>query len=297
MTRAAFALLVLALGCGKREEKVATPGPPATNACGTCHAAIAAEWNGSFHHTSATDRTYQASLAHEEPKDRAFCTGCHAPRGEAAGIDCVTCHGASFEAPHARVAMPTAACASCHEFAFEGRTELVQKTASEHAASAFASVPCADCHMPVRDGHRDHRFLAGHAPETVARSVHVEAAREGEAAVRVAIRSDAGHAFPTGDMFRRVRLEVFAEGARGEIVGSAERVFERTWSSVPQTAARTQASDTRIRGEWQSVLPLEPTAPIARVRWRLHYERVVATRGPYATLASSDVLREGELAW
>lgn len=157
--------------------------------------------------------------------------------------------------------------------------------------------------MPARDGHKDHRFVSGHAPSQIARAVHVEAARDsGRAnALRVVIRVDAGHAFPTGDMFRRARLVVFAEGARGEIVADAERTFGRTWRGVASgehAGAREQQSDTRIRGTWSETIDLEPTAaPIARVRWTLIYERVLAMRGPHVSVASSDAIAEGELRW
>jgi hypothetical protein len=157
--------------------------------------------------------------------------------------------------------------------------------------------------MPSRDGHKDHRFVSGHAPERIAAAVHVDVARAApaRAALRVSIRVDAGHAFPTGDMFRRARLVVFAEGARGEIVADAERTFGRTWGGVRSGAhagARTQESDTRIRGSWADVVVLDdPSAPIVRVRWTLLYERVLAVRGPHVSVASSDVIAAGELGW
>ncbi|MDB5212544.1 MAG: hypothetical protein JWO86_471, partial [Myxococcaceae bacterium] len=194
------------------------------------------------------------------------------------------------------------ACGGCHEFTFgDGRPDLVQETVSEHAASIYAAVGCAECHMPARDGHKDHRFVSGHAPAQIARAVHVDVAREKGNALRVVIRVDAGHAFPTGDMFRRARLVVFAEGARGEIVADAERTFGRTWGGVARgehAGAREQQSDTRIRGTWSEVIDLEaPSAPIVRVRWTLIYERVVAMRGPHVSVAASDTLVEGELRW
>jgi hypothetical protein len=155
--------------------------------------------------------------------------------------------------------------------------------------------------MPARAGHRDHRFLAGHAPATIAPAVSVEAARSGTDALDVTIRVAAGHAFPTGDMFRRARLTLFAEGARGEIVADAERTFGRTWGGIesgPHAGARTQTSDTRIRGEWRERVALQaPTGALVRVRWSLVYERVVAMQGPHVSVVASDVLHEGEVRW
>jgi hypothetical protein len=289
---------------------VAVAASAAAASCETCHAAIAGEWRASFHRTAFTDATFQASLAMEEPKEHAFCTRCHAPAattaGVAVGVDCVACHAdvhAGARASAGAVASARAgACGGCHEFTFEdGRPDLVQETVSEHAASIYAGVGCAECHMPARDGHKDHRFVSGHAPAQIARAVHVDVAREKGTALRVVIRVDAGHAFPTGDMFRRARLVVFAEGARGEIVADAERTFGRTWGGVARgehAGAREQQSDTRIRGTWSEVIDLEaPSAPIVRVRWTLIYERVVAMRGPHVSVAASDTLVEGELRW
>jgi len=277
---------------------------PYPEVCGTCHATIDAEWRASLHRAAFTDATFQRSLALEAREDRGFCVRCHAPSARADdGVGCASCHAAPHErgAPE-RAATASVACAGCHEFTFDrGRSELVQKTVSEHAASSFAGVACAECHAPKRDGHTDHRFVAGHAPAWLARGVRVSGERSGPAALTLAIRVDAGHAFPTGDMFRRVRLLVFAETAEGRIVGDAERVFGRTWGGVPQGAhagARTEESDTRIREAWSERFVFdEAPAPVARVRWSLLFERAVAVRGPHVELVSSDEIAHGELAW
>ncbi len=292
-------VLVAAVGgaCG------GAPGPGAHLAtasagaagCSSCHADIAQEWQASFHRTAFSDSTFQASLALEEPKDRAFCTNCHAPTHVAAeGVGCASCHAA----PHRRepASLAAASCAPCHEFTFEGRSELVQKTASEHRGSAFAGTACVACHMPQRSGHRDHRFVSGHAPGAFAPAVHVSASRSGSS-VQVAIRVDAGHDFPTGDMFRRARLLVFAEREDGQIVADAERVFGRTWGAIahgPDAGARTQLTDSRIRGTWQETIPLDADTPVARVRYTLLYERLVAASGDHVSVRSSDALVEGE---
>jgi len=273
---AALLLLVLLASCGRAQQ-------PARDS------EIAQEWASSFHRTSFSDATYQESLALEDPKEHAFCNNCHAPaRDRMAGVDCASCHQAKVAARDT--------CQTCHEFAFPGRPELVQKTVSEHGASDFAGVACIDCHMPKRDGHRDHRFLAGHSPERIARAVHVEVTQTAARTVRVSIAVDAGHAFPTGDMFRRARLVVFGEREDGAIVADAERIFGRTWAGTID-GARTEATDTRIRGAWSEEIALDSSAPIARVRWSLIYERAVSVRPPHINLASSDVLASGDLGW
>ena len=305
------ALLTLALAaCAARSP---SPSPSLASSCASCHAAITAEWRSSFHRVAFTDDTFQRSLALEEPKEHAFCTGCHAPAasrdGVGSGVDCLSCHAAPHATKPSSVATAAASttCAKCHEFPFDdGRPELVQKTVTEHAASPFADVSCTQCHMPSRDGHKDHRFLSGHAPSELARSLHVVVtrARRGSVAldaIDVTIQVDAGHAFPTGDMFRRARLVVFAEAANGRIVGDAERVFGRTWGAMkggPTAGRRSQLTDTRIQGTWREAIGLDdPPAPIATVRWSLVYERVVAMRGEHVSTASSDELASGELVF
>jgi len=298
--------------CSRARTSPSPAGSPApatakgdAEGCASCHAAIADEWRASFHRSAFTDSSFQRSLSLEEPKDRAFCLRCHAPAqetaGRSAGVDCTSCHAT----PHApkRVAVGTSACATCHEFAFDdGRADLVQKTVSEHASSPWADVSCSECHMPVRDGHKDHRFVAGHAPtEMIASAVHVSLARASSTSMRFTVRVDAGHAFPTGDMFRRARLQVFAEDAKGAIVGDAERIFGRTWGSEttgPHAGHRKETSDTRIRGTWNETIAFDAKpGTITRVRWSLVYERVISMRGPHVELASSDVIAEGQASW
>lgn len=128
MSRLALAVLAAAIAaaCAERAPNVRAAAAEPSAACATCHAAIADEWRASFHRASFTDATYQASLALEERKEHAFCNGCHAPVADrSAGVDCVACHGTAAHEDKRPVA-----CARCHEFAFDGRPELVQKTVS-----------------------------------------------------------------------------------------------------------------------------------------------------------------------
>jgi hypothetical protein len=293
-----IASLVLLSACARASAEHGGREAKAT-ACGSCHGEIEAEWRASFHRASFTDGTFQASLALEQPSDRSFCVKCHAPASDLAeGVACTSCHST----PH-RTSAVKVTCSGCHEFAFDhGRAELVQKTASEHAASPFAGVECAECHAPPRGGHTDHRFVSGHAPAWIRERVRLRGSRafpQGTNALALTIDVDAGHAFPTGDMFRRARLLVFAERPDGRIVGDAERVFGRTWASLrdgDHAGARTQEGDTRIRGTWSEVLSFDDPA-ISRVRWSLLFERILAVRGPHVDVVSSDEVASGELAW
>jgi len=168
----------------------------------------------------------------------AFCRGCHAPAADPsrptpdaareAGIRCIDCHAgmpvthgsvgtASGPAGHVAHAPAARACATCHEFRFPDGPTLMQKTATEHAKSAHARKACGDCHMrpvpgPGGKPHRDHRF---DVDAMVPGALVADVARASE--TRVAFRLSAGeigHAFPTGDLFRRVsvRAEEVREG-------------------------------------------------------------------------------------
>lgn len=144
------------------------------------------------------------------------------------GVDCLTCHGdggvirsarepsAAAESAHPVRHDPTlgteAACAACHEFPFQRHTPsfpfsygstLAQSTVSEWRASSAAAKGqvCQDCHL----GERGHRMPGAHDPDFVRAAVDVVATRVDEQLV-FTLKHRAGHAFPTGDPFRRLEL-------------------------------------------------------------------------------------------
>lgn len=211
--------------------------------CETCHADVAEEWRASRHRAAFTNPEFQGALA-REPARAAFCRGCHAPEADpraapttavaeqtpwGRGVTCVSCHlpaGSSAilagpgtaKAPHALRREPAftteRACLSCHEFAFPGRTDAMQRTVSEHAEGG-AGASCADCHMRrTEDGertgrpHASHRFPGGHDAALVSGAVRVETRREpGRVIVRLT-PTGVSHAVPTGDLFRRLAVTV-----------------------------------------------------------------------------------------
>ena len=60
--------------------------------------------------------------------------------------------------------------------------------------------------MAEKGKRRLHTFASGHSIAWLRGSLKVTARRAGNDHVRVAIQSWAGHAFPTGDLFRRLTL-------------------------------------------------------------------------------------------
>jgi hypothetical protein len=279
-------------------------------ACERCHVEIAAEWRSSLHHLSDTDPVYRRALAIEP---LGFCRGCHAPEADPAGpapaplsrlgTGCVTCHvpgqavlaaltgskGAKAPSPHPvqREAAFGAdgACAGCHEFAFPHRPErqarlLMQSTVSEHRASPLADASCASCHMPdagpAGRRHRSHVFTGARDAELVKRAVRVTAERRGTVA-RIRIEAvGVGHAFPTGDLFRRLEVSAEAIGADQQVDAEATRHLARHFAVGKGTQIRVLASDDRVSpGAPASVdLELGPGAKGREIVWRVAYQRV-----------------------
>lgn len=275
--------------------------PAPTNAsspCATCHAEIAREWDASQHHRAASDPSYVASLT-REPKALPFCRKCHAPSADPAfatpaparehGIGCVDCHAGMDRAhatPSAAPAPASArACACCHEFGFPAGTSMMQKTETEHQASAYADVSCASCHMPSIAGgrsHHDHTFRVTGAMLSQALVADVARAK----GTRIAFRlrpGEIGHAFPTGDLFRRlvVRVEAVRDG---RVEASAERYLYRHFRSVALPSgesSKVETSDDRVGASLEPCFELDvgPRGRDLPLRIEIALERVEQPRG------------------
>jgi hypothetical protein len=304
----------------------------ANRACESCHEAQAAEWGESLHHRANVEPTYVRSFAVEP---LAFCTGCHAPEAPGAtdlsagvsvlGVGCVTCHGtgdrvlgapsaAPKAAPHGVVRdarfTTDAACGGCHQFAFPDAmfrksAELMQSTVRERGASTAADIACASCHMPANGQRRDHRFRASRDPESVRSAVHVTARRLDERRVEIVLAPRAlGHAFPTGDMFRRLEISAEAVGEDNMVLAEATRYLARHFENRTHGAhaLRTLVADDRVglAGAQSTSVVLDVGAP-ARGRpiaYRVAYQRVETPRSVDdrdATIDGDIALAEGVL--
>ena len=243
-------------------------------------------------------------------------TSPHEPVPETAaalGVACVTCHvlgrdivGAPRErsvalaASNANASSPhpvvrdgrlgaTTACAGCHEFAFPDRSarerpELMQSTLSEHSRSLERGAACSDCHMPVVERHegrhRSHRFAGGRDEALVASAVNVSASRTGPASVRIELAPRGiGHAFPTGDLFRRVEVSAEALGTEWQVVASDRRYLARHWEREPKSpfgvVLRSAVRDDRpLEAPVVVELELGERAASFPIAWRVAYQRV-----------------------
>jgi hypothetical protein len=274
-----------------------------------------------------------------------FCTGCHAPESDATapvpaalshlGVGCVTCHvvgdqilaTAAPRANEARPASPHAVtrtvgfdgsvgCGGCHEFAFpetahDARPLLMQATMKEHARSGYADRSCASCHMPLiagpREGaHRSHRFAASRDEAVVRSAIRIEEGPfVGNTLVLTLHPGVIGHAFPTGDMLRRLALVIDVVDARGRAVEHAEHHFQRHFGFArePFKAPRKiLVKDDRVGASGSAPLVFRYAArerpPGGQLRYALRYERVSdPSGGPRgeAIVEGSILLAEGAL--
>jgi hypothetical protein len=309
--------------------------------CAACHADIAAEWRASHHRRAYTDEPFQRALAAEN-ENHAFCRGCHAPEAPPGappppdladiGVACVSCHASGgdllatpsqtpSEAPHpsrrAEAFATARACSGCHDFDFPDsglreRPEKMQLTAAEHAQSGFGEAACAGCHMPfVGEGkgrHRSHAFASSRSVEGHRRALSISTDRTANTVEITLAPGEVGHAFPTGDLFRRLTVTAEVVGADHELLASQTRYLARHFRPevLPSgRKVRTTLADDRpgapALGGDPVVVRLD-LGPIARGRpalVRVVYQRVAHVMDglPEAAAVESEaVLFERELA-
>ncbi len=302
--------------------------------CESCHVDIAAEWKRSLHREAFTDPVYQRAFTLEPLPFCQGCHAPEAnPKAPvpaalgAIGVGCVTCHWTGHEvlaAPRpeaskghveahsilrdARFATASA-CASCHEFAFPDagkRTavELMQSTITEHASSSGADRSCADCHMPFvvnkvdKPGgkpHRSHVFDASRNAAMVRRAVSIDVTRTSPTTARVTLTPAwSGHAFPTGDLFRRIEVHADAMGAEYQSVVSATRYLMRHFAEKKHGAGVVrfvQSDDRPLGGPVVVDLELGPAAAALPIAYRIAYQRVEHPRSE----RPEDSVVEGEI--
>jgi len=259
--------------------------------CARCHASQAAAWRGSLHAISDTDPIYLAEHAGSarDGEPDPWCATCHAPEG--APIGCATCHvrdgqvisaHASGRAPHpTRVDLTRSderACAGCHDFDFPHDPGVaMQDTVDEwrHSAPAARGQTCADCHDPhAAPGRRDPVLAAG------ALDVRAHASRSGDGARLVlTLRSRAGHAVPTGDLFRRLVVRARTGGIEREAI--LARRFAR------RAGRRVELADDRVPARGARTVVLRFPRAGARIAWTIELEALPAERARALALAES----------
>lgn len=316
LAAAALSAAALAAACAGRSA-APTPGAPtraarADEACGACHAEIAEEWRGSLHRRAFTDAPFARAYARES---RAFCKNCHAPEGDVeVGVSCASCHApdaraasrpGGVHAPMRAAPGPSGACARCHEFAFDGRRDdaaLMQSTVGEHAASPFRDTRCDACHMPRVGEHRSHRFGTSQDAAALGAALSVDAQRVDGSAVVLELRAiGVGHAYPTGDLFRRLQISVETDddGAPSRPPIVATRLLARRFATeraASGVVVVVETSDDRLRPDRPTEVRLDlgEAARGRPLRWKVEYHRAeVADDDPPPS--ARVLLREGRL--
>lgn len=301
---------------GPHDRSVALELDPST--CASCHPKAARQWRGSLHAHAWDDPVFVAEYA---AAPAASCRGCHDPAGEAGrerGIDCATCHvreGAivvsapseAAAAAHPLLLDPSldgvTACAGCHQFEFtddgvHDPAELLQATVDEWASSQYAErgETCTDCHMPRRDASGGHVFPGLSDPLLMASAVDVAVRPSWSAAgldvsVKVTPRR-VGHAFPTGDVFRRAVLSVRTDGGAHASV-SMQRWLARTADDDGEASHVRTVEDTRVpppgQGAFEDTLHLD-VSEAASISWTLTLHRLPLARAIKRGLGASQVL-------
>ena len=224
------------------------------------------------------------------------------------GITCVTCHwregavlssNSANNAPHPvrktnHFAGPEL-CKGCHEFHFPATvngqliagTLAAQSTVTEWEQwrAQGGTKSCVDCHMP----NGSHAFPGAH-DLTMLRSAIAIKVQPTNAQVLFSLSSrNIGHHLPTGDIFRRITLEVAP--LNGDFV-VIHRIGRR-YRFMEKSRKRTLQEDSSLRpGETREI----KYATAAPIRWRLRYHytsELEASKGwiPPADLVK--VLAEG----
>ncbi len=315
--------LVLALGLAATTVQAAAP--PA-QACGDCHGTALEGWRVSAHAAAATNPIYRAGFRVEP---RQFCVDCHTSTGARAeeGIGCASCHaarsvsgqGMATAAGSHPVALRARAdlrdpalCRDCHEFAtpaFEGGTMRMtnlpmQRTYSEWLAyrDAGGRETCQSCHMPGGD----HTMRGAHDVELLRGSLAVTASDDARGAQLTLASVGVGHAFPSGDLFRHLTVEVRPAGDprvrdredAWRVVDRMGRTFETRLDGRTLQSYKVEIADTVLVPGVPRVVRLPSTRGELLWRVRYHYgserdERrgLVPADALFVTLASGTGIR------
>jgi hypothetical protein len=199
------------------------------------------------------------------------------------------------------VAFGTEACKRCHQFEFpehpgaraEPKFKLMQRTWSEHHDNNWQKKDCADCHMPRRaDG--GHAFVGGYDEALLKASLAVEGSFSSATDYVLTLSpQDVTHAVPTGDLFRRLRVDI-------ELLAGKRRVkrctqFLARHFGKNQKGEPIEVSDDRVHMV-DSQVRCSSAMSSDSARYRVTYERVAHHNGSdegKATVESSVTLARG----
>ncbi len=230
-----------------------------SKSCASCHERVYQNWLSSRHRVSYTNEIYQQSHKqepmswclnchapfvtlnsdHDNPLDRFQ---------KEDGISCITCHVRNGKILTSKVPkkellshryqeipqMETSEfCANCHQFSFPTVKSMVKGNAEFHYSKLpmqdtyeewkrspyYNKKQCQSCHLFPRSKFT-HSFPGGHSLDDLSSAFVISIEKKSENAYLVEIETkNIGHSFPTGDLFRTVRLRVY----------SPEKKFQKEW--------------------------------------------------------------------
>ncbi len=293
--------------------------------CAGCHVRHAHEHATSAHARAFTHPVFQAEF---ERAPTAACVRCHAPLAFAdapataaeRGVGCVVCH-APHDARHVGagtgraldVAPPRADCATCHDFPVEwlpargayAPGQRLQRTVAEHRESpeSAAGTTCVDCHArqvpPSAAGerlHTQHAWPGARNASMLEASITLLAtAARGVGAVDVVVTlsSRAGHAVPTGDVFRALAVHAVDAERPTERDGTPRDAFallERRFEMSP--LGLREVDDTRVPADGTPrVLHLQLPHDCRRVHVTVEWQALRPSAARAQGLSDDDVRR------
>jgi uncharacterized protein YjhX (UPF0386 family) len=159
--------------------------------------------------------------------------------------------------------------------------------------------------MPVVSGRRSHAFAESRDPAFLRDSLRVEAERGEQGRVRITlVQTRDGHAFPTGDLFRRLEVGCEIRDEDGKVESRAVRYLARHFAIVPGGQGRQLVADSRVFSDPKVLeFVLRPASRPRKgvVFWWVTYQRVatagMGTDPSEARIESEVPLHEGELPW
>jgi hypothetical protein len=160
--------------------------------------------------------------------------------------------------------------------------------------------------MPLSTGstreHKSHLFGLGPDHAMLRAAVSVRALRTSSSRITLLLTpGDVGHAFPTGDLFRRLVVSAEAVGEDWFVLGEASRALRRRFEmrdAAPGLTVRHLVADDRVGvGRPEPVeLDVGDGAHGRPIAWRVEYQRVEHPLGKNesaAVVADSVVIADG----
>lgn len=306
--------------------------------CQKCHKVIYNNWYKSQHKASFTNPFFKEGYANEPME---WCLNCHAPfltnTGQRVlpeeGISCLVCHvrnkkilvsvmPAKKEGKYVhdyKVApeMSTANfCANCHQFPFPASdiepdtnpihysNVAMQNTFQEWQKSSFSQKSnCQTCHLMSRTD-KSHTFPGGHDLKRISAAIELYAKRVNKDTVLIQVISlGIGHRFPTGDLFRTLRIKFYSSNSliKGLLL---RKTYENNHLSSPDLANKKLVHDTTIPPPSQTDYAafrnfyLDIPATINRLDYKIYMDYLnavnhIITKIPFAQ--TMPLIREGKI--